>query len=59
MILGLRKIDTLSVNVRGETGCVPAGVDAKQRVLCYWYKLVNISDNSRICKVMYDLMHKM
>ena len=47
------------MNVRGETGCIPASVDGKSRVLCYWYKLVNISDNSRICKVMYDLMLKM
>ena len=38
---------------------VPASVDVKPRVLCYWYKLVNISDNSRICKVMYDLVHNM
>ena len=58
MILGLRK-NTPTVKVRGETGCIPASVDAKFRVLCYWYKLVNISDNSRICKVIYDLMLKM
>ena len=58
MILGLRKI-TATLKVRSETGGIPASVDVKSRVLCYWYKLVNISDNSRICKVMYDLMLKM
>ena len=58
IILGLRK-NTPTVKVRGETGCIPACADVKSRVLCYWYKLVNISDNSRICKVMYDLMLKM
>ena len=58
MLLHLRK-NTSSVKVRGETSSVPANVDAKSRVLCYLYKLVNIPDNSRIYKVMYDLMHKM
>ena len=53
IILGLRQ-NTPTVKVCGETS-----VDVKSRVLCYWYKLVNISDNSRICKVMYDLMLKM
>ena len=34
-------------------------VDVEFWVLCYWYKLVNLVDNSRICKVMYDLLLKM
>ena len=46
------------MKVRVEAGYIPSGVDAQSRALCYWYKLVDMSDNSRICTVMHDLMHK-
>ena len=63
MMLGIRKSTTTCI-LLGELGCFPVSLDAKCRLLCYWYKLcLGFQSGStklsiimfRLCSMMYDL----
>ena len=57
IILGL-KINTPTLMVRGESGCLPISCDIRCTILNFWFNIVN-NDNDKILNTMYKCMYKM
>jgi hypothetical protein len=58
LVLRVRN-NTPSVMVYGELGRVPMNVYIKQRMLSYWFKIMNCDNACKLSFIMYKLMYSM
>ena len=57
IILKLNKTTPTNM-IYGETGQFPLAIQAKTRLLCFWYNLVNSNNNDKISSALYRYLHQ-